>query len=150
MYILVLDEKMTVKFCNNSLATELGLGHENDLMGKCWLDFIEDVERKVVLTVHTVLSKGEGENKYKEFINNIIDINGNKLKVHWFNSHVNSNFNWTFSFGIRKDPMEVTADSIRSYYRDVIDKDRTMIESMRDMILFKDSLLDSCEPEIGV
>lgn len=149
MYVLVLDEKLTIKFCNNSLAKDLGFESEREVMGRCWLDFIDDKERKTIVTVHSILANGmDSENKYKEFINNIVCKNGECILVHWFNSYINSNFNWTFSFGIRKKPVtEITADSIRQYYRDIIDKDRTMIHSMRDMILFKDRVLDSCEPK---
>ena len=147
MYVLILDDKMEIQFANNSLAIDLGFKAYNDLVGKCWLDFIIDQDRKSITTIHSVLANGaEDWEKYREFQNLIQGNNGDKVRVHWFNSHINSNYNWTFSFGIRKEPMtEVTMDSIRTYYKDIIDNDRTMINSMRDMIVFRNRIVDSCE-----
>jgi hypothetical protein len=149
MYVLVLDEKMEVGYANNSLAIDLGLDKYSDLVGRCWLDFISDDDRKAVTTIHSVVSRGiDNWEKYREFQNNIkgVDVN---IAVHWFNSHINSNYNWTFSFGIRREPVtEVTMKSIRTYYRDIIDQDRTMINSMRDMIIFRNKVIDSCDEPI--
>ncbi len=147
MYVLMLDDKMEVKFANNSLALDLGFKGYSELVGKCWLDFIKDDDRQSITTIHAVVSSGsENWEKYQEFQNWIKSPKGN-IYVHWFNSHVNSDYNWTFSFGVRKKPItEVTRDSIRNYYQDVIAKDRTMIETMRDKIVFRNSIIDSCEP----
>ena len=149
MYVLILDRKMDVQFANNSLAVDLGFKTYNDIVGKCWLSFIRDDERKIITTIHKVVSDGVPEwEKYREFKNNIKGTEGDIL-VHWFNSHINTDFNWTFSFGIRKEPAtEITMDSIRTYYKDIIDKDRTMINSMKDMILFRNRIVDSCEANV--
>lgn len=149
MYVLVLDEKMEIGYANNSLAIDLGLDKYSDLVGKCWLDFISDNDKKSVTTIHSVISRGiDNWEKYREFQNNIKGKEGD-IAVHWFNSHINSNYNWTFSFGIRRQPVtEITMKSIRTYYRDIIDHDRTMINSMRDMIVFRNKITDSCEPNV--
>ena len=65
--------------------------------------------------------------------------------VHWFNSHINTEYNWSFSFGITKtpNPTMVTMDSIREYYKDIIEYDRTMIESMKETIIQNDKV---CQP----
>ena len=154
MYVLVLDEKMEVKFANNSLAQDLGFNDYNDLLGKCWLDFIQDQDRQQITTIHAVIAEGKEWKKYREFQNCILGSKGNII-VHWFNSHINSDYNWTFSFGIRKEPQtQVTMESIRSYYRDIVANDRTMINSMKDMILLRERvvnpIVDSCEPNFDV
>lgn len=150
MYVLVLDEKMEIKFANNSLAVDLGFKGYEELVGRCWLDFIRDEERKTITTIHAVVSRGTEWEKYREFKNVIITSDG-EINVHWFNSHINSDFNWTFSFGIRQEPQtQVTMTSIRNYYKDIIDKDRTMINSMRDMIVFRERVVDSCSPSFDV
>jgi transcriptional regulator with PAS, ATPase and Fis domain len=149
MYVLVLDEKMEVRFANSSLALDLGFNNYKELVGRCWLDFIKEEERKTVITIHKVISVGEEWEKYKEFQNTIVG--KEEIYVHWFNSHINSDYNWTFSFGIRKKPpTQITMTSIRNYYKDIIDKDRTMIDSMRDMIVFRDRVVDSCQPKFDV
>ena len=148
MYVLVLDEKMTIKFANDCLEKDLGFKEQGESIGRCWLDFIVEEERKTITIVHGVLSKGESK-KYSEFQNDIKSIDGEIHHVHWFNCHINSDYNWTFSFGIRKEPVpEITAESIRGYFRDIIQKDRTMIESIKDTITFKERIIDSCEPEL--
>lgn len=147
MYIIILDEKMEVKFMNQSLASDLGFESYEDGLGRCWLDFIVDNERKTILTIHKMVSEGMNYEKYREFQNKIKTIDDRIIDVLWFNCNINTGYNWTFSFGIRKEPItEVTIDSLRDYYRDVIDKDRTMINAMRDMIVSKQKLMDSCEP----
>jgi hypothetical protein len=54
----------------------------------------------------------------------------------------------TFSFGLPITiPAEITEDSIRSYYRDIIEKDKTLIKSLRETVLSEDYLADStCVP----
>jgi hypothetical protein len=145
MYVLVLDDKMEIKFANNSLAVDLGYNKYNDVVGKSWLDYIIDEEKKKIITIHTILSTGlDNWERYREFQNIIQPIQGKKIDVHWFNSHINTDLNWTFSFGIRKEPdTRVTMKSIRTYYKDIVDKDRTMINSMRDMLVFRNRIVDS-------
>ena len=151
MYVIVLDDKMIIRYANNSLAKDLGYKSYDEIIGKCWLDFLVKDEKKVITMIHKIVADGGDEwEKYKEYKNYIQPINGNeKILVHWFNSHINTDYNWSFSFGISKQPKAtlVSMDSIRTYYRDIVEKDRTMIESMRDMILFKNKIQDACEPE---
>lgn len=146
MYVLVLDEKMEVQFANQSLAVDIGYESYEKLVGKCWLDFIPSSEKKIIVTIHKVISDGkEGWRKYREFQNKILTIENNIIHVQWFNSHINSKYNWSLSFGLRKEPeTKITMNSIRNYYRDVIDKDKTMIDSMRDMITLRNKVIDTC------
>jgi hypothetical protein len=152
MYILVLDEKMEIKFANNSLAIDLGLNKYQRLLGRCWLDFIKEEDITMVKNVHKYISHGiKGWEKYKEF-QNTIKGKDRDIFVNWFNSHINSDYSWTFSFGISKKTVyipiteEDSIDNIRNYYHNMINKDRVMINSMRDVIGLKDKIIDSCKP----
>lgn len=148
MYVLVLDDKMEIKYVNQSLAVDLGFKNYKKAIGRCWLDFVNPSDKKLIVTVHKIICSGAKEaGKYEEFQNSIFSLDGKKYDVTWFNSYTNGDIKWSFSFGIRKKPItEITTDSIRSYYQDVIHKDKTMIEAMRDMIIFKEKVIDSCEP----
>lgn len=148
MYCLALDEKMTIKFVNTSLALDLGFKSYHDLINKCWLEFVEKDEKLIVQTVHTAVANGidNWENKYRELQNNIITKEKKKITVHWFNSHINTNLNWTFSFGIKKEPINEDMNNIRDFYYDVIQKDRIMINSMRDTMKLRDKIGDTCKP----
>lgn len=150
MYVLVLDQAMIIRYANNSLAIDLGFDNYRDIVGKCWLEFLTEAEKKNIIMIHKKISDGEEDwEKYKEFRNYIQSKSGQKILVHWFNSHINTEFNWSFSFGISKKPVEtmVTMESIRNYYRDIIEKDKTMIEAMKDMIIYKNSI-NTCEGDL--
>ena len=149
MYVLILNEAMEIKFANDSLAVDLGFDKYRDLLGLCWLDFIEEKERNMVTTIHTAIANGfeNWKEKYGEFQNNIKGKNNKMYFVYWFNSHINSEYNWTFSFGIKKQPtIEKNIDSVRTYYKDIISKDRVMINSIRDVIGMEDKTVGSCKP----
>lgn len=147
MFVLVLNEKMIIKYSNNSLAKTLGFNTYEDIIGKCWIDFLVEDERKLITTVHKLIADGENWTKYREFRNHIKPINeNNPIMVHWFNSHINTDYNWSFSFGITKtpNPTMVSMESIRDYYKDIIEYDRTMIEAMRNTIIEKEQ--KTCQP----
>lgn len=137
MFVLVLDENMTIKFINWSLATALGFKTESEPVGKCWLDFIPIEEKQVITTIHKVISTNSKSSKeYQEHRNSILTISGQRLEIKWFNTQINHDYNWSFSIGlIVEKSIEITEDSIRAYYKDIINKDRTMIMALRDSIL---------------
>lgn len=150
MYSLVLDQNLIVRFANASLSIDLGFKGYTELIGRCWLDFVADEEKDVIAVIHRSVADGiDGWEKYREFKNNIVAANNDLIEVHWFNSHINTDYNWTFSFGIRKRPLiidDINMESIRSYYRDIINKDREMIIAMRDVIHLRDKIVDTCKP----
>lgn len=148
IYVLVLDRNMDIKFANNSLAIDLGFKSYKELLGHCWLDFIYENEKTLVSTIHAAVSNGyeNWKSKYGEFQNEIIGKNGENNFVYWFNSHINSKYNWMFSFGIKKEQKQnITMDSVRDYYKEIITKDRVMINSMRDVIGLRDKIIDTCK-----
>ena len=76
IYVLILNQKLEIKFANMSLANDLGFDSYKELLGYYWLDFIEEKEINITNTLNTAISS-EYENwqeKYREFQNNIKDI----------------------------------------------------------------------------
>lgn len=138
MYVLILDKDMTVELINWSLATELGFKEEKEVIGKCWVDFIPEEYRDLIKVAHFCLVHKEGCHQYKEMANEVQRLDGTIFLVKWFNIPINHNYNMTLSMGLKTDINEstiVSEDSIRSYYRDIIAKDRTMIQSLKDIAI---------------
>jgi PAS domain-containing protein len=138
MYVLILDKEMTIKLCNWSLAVTLGFKDESELIERCWLDFIPESNRDLVKQIHAMVKicEEQKEEKYKEVVNDILLPNGDTQLVRWFNMCINHSYNMTFSIGISQiTQAKATDESIRAYYMGVIEKDRTMIHSLRDFIL---------------
>ena len=147
MYCLVLDQEMVIKFANLSLAIDMGYKSYDELLNKCWLDFIRDEEKQMVQIIHNSVANGtkEWEAKYREVQNTIVTKNGKAFPVYWFNSHINTDLNWTFSFGIKKLDAD-KEDDIRDFYFDIIKRDRVIINSMRDSMGLRDKIVDTCKP----
>lgn len=149
MYVIVLDEKMNIKFVNYSLYNDLGFTQHNEILGKCWLDFIKIEDKSNLISVHSSFSGGNGGDKrFIEYTNEIVSITGNILSVKWFNAHINTEYNWTFSIGIQSEkPVMITAESVRKYYKQVLENDRTMIMALRDTIINDNKKTASCDLE---
>lgn len=152
MYVLILDKEMTIKLCNWSLATTLGFNDETEILERCWLDFIPENNRNLVKQIHGMIKNCEEQKdeKYKEILNDVILPNGETMLVRWFNMCINHSYNMTFSIGIAQiTQAKATDESIRAYYMGVIEKDRTMIHSLRDFILGpKVNSESTCKPKI--
>lgn len=152
MYVLILDKHMTIKLCNWSLATALGFKDETEILERCWLDFIPENNRNLVKQIHNMIKTCEEQKdeKYKEILNDVLLPNGETMLVRWFNMCINHSYNMTFSIGIAQvTQAKATDESIRAYYMGVIEKDRTMIHSLRDFILGpKVDSESTCQPKI--
>jgi hypothetical protein len=149
MYCLVLNSQMVIKFINQSLALDLGYQSYKDAIGKCWLDHIVDEDHDLIKSVHAAIAYGveNWEDKYREIQNNVARLDGNVITIYWFNSHVNSELNWTFSFGLQRPRVIAENETgIRDFYYDIIQKDRLMINSLRDVMGLRDKIVDSCKP----
>jgi hypothetical protein len=143
MYVIVLDEHLIIRLINWSLATDLGFEGEKDAVGQCWLDFVPETSHDQILTIHNSIAYNKNIDKYREVVSEIKSMNDDIINVKWFNTHINSHYNMTFSMGLKLEKLtieralSISEDSIRSYYRDIIEKDRTMIKSLKDVILNK-------------
>lgn len=140
LYFVLLDKQMKVKLCNWNLATTIGFNSEDEILNRCWLDFIPIKDYQYVQNIHKILSYSKDEeekNKFKEVISDIVGSNKQVISVRWFNFPINSKYNMTLSIGLKltSEYYEKTEESIRSYYRDIIEKDRTMIMALKETFL---------------
>lgn len=151
LYLVLLDQKMIIKLCNWSLAKSLGYETEKDIVGQCWLNFVPEKDIDRIKMIHSSLAH-ENDSTYKEVINDIKTKDGKIISIKWFNLQINNNYHMTMSLGLHLtktiQPIQ-PEDSIRSYYRDVIDKDRTMIKSLRDVVFKGVDHIDACEIDEG-
>ena len=145
LYVVILDKNMNVVLMNYSLAITLGFNNEKEAIGRCWGDFIPPEGRDLVSVVHNKLALHQ-DMSYKEVTNEIVTSTGDKLLVKWFNIPINSDFNMTFSFGLPRlvDPISVSEESIRAYYHDILDRDSTMIRSIKESIIRRTKRPDTC------
>jgi PAS domain S-box-containing protein len=136
IFALILDQNYHIKAINDHLAKTLGF-LPNDLINEDWLKFLKNDDQDVIKYVLKQVLNDNGE--YSEFSNDIIDIDQNIITVKWFNSLINHNYHWVFSVGIPVTINQPTLDediqSIRSYFKDILQKDKTVINAMREVAL---------------
>ena len=82
-----------------------------------------------------------GGTDYREFTNNIVSKNKELIKVKWFNTYANNNSHLCVSIGVPyKDiSADESVDSVRSYFRDIVDRDKTMIQAIKQT-MFNNSI----------
>lgn len=149
IFVVLLDDKLNIVLINYSLAIKLGFKNEEEVVGRCWLDFIKPTEKEQIFAIHQSLYE-ENHEKYRETVSEIVKVDGSTCTIKWFNFVVNDNYRLTFRFGILKEfPTEVTEESLRSYYQDILLKDKTMIRSLRDMVVKKIETPDFCSTDLG-
>jgi len=150
IFVVLLDANMNIILINYSLATKLGFKDETEAIGRCWLDFIKPEEHEQITAIHHALAYEEDSERYREIVSDIVKLNGKTCTIKWFNITINNNYHLTFSFGIPKEfPIEVTEESVRSYYKDVLEKDRTTIDSLRDLVIKRTNIPDFCKTNLG-
>lgn len=148
MYVVILDPSMNIKLINYSLAKELGFESENDPLGRCWLDFIREEDREQIKITHAKVAFEQDIENFGEVTNYVLSGDGSTFLVKWFNVPINSQYNVTMSFGLPRDKRaEITEESIRSYYRDILEKDKTMIKSLKESLFGEAS--HACNPTTG-
>lgn len=135
IFVIVIDSDFKIKLANYSIAKELGFDSEKDILGGNWVDFIDPSMKSVLKEVHRDIVNGG--DKFKEFTSYIYSKDKKEIKVKWFNSCVNNGLNLCMSVGIPYRDIEVneSIDSIRSYFRDIIEQDRTMIQAIKQTML---------------
>lgn len=139
IYVVLLDKNLIIRLINYNLANDLGYKNEKVAIGHCWLDHVPPSSLAIVRIAHKELAFGQDKSKYKEVINDIRIANDQIVSTKWFNIPINSKYNMTFSIGIKltipEDYVKISEESIRAYYKDIIEKDRSMIKSLRDVAI---------------
>jgi len=132
-FALVIDTNFKVKLCNYALAKALGFESEDEVVGSVWMNFIPHSVRNVI--EHVVHQLVEADPAYLEFTNDIVSKDGTVITVKWFNSYVNQDTHQVFSIGMplsKEISMEETADSLRAYFTDILQKDQTTIRQIKE------------------
>lgn len=135
-YIVVLDPDFKIKLANYALAVTLGFENESEIQGKNWLDFIPESQKRVIQFVCDEVCKGK--QLYEEYTSEIISSNGEYMYVQWFSSYIDNNIQCTFNIGIpileNKNPKLDSADSVRAFYKDVLERDRKNLEIIKQSL----------------
>jgi len=151
IFVLLLDSKMNVLLINQSFSKTLGFDDPKEVIDKCWLDFIKPEDKEFINIVHHSLAfdNEKVSKKYMEVVNDVVKTDGESLSIRWFNFPINHQYNLIFSFGLPTEiPAEITEESIRTYYQEILLKDKTMILSLKDMAIKDLQTLDNCEREL--
>ena len=137
LFVVLIDKDFNIKLANYALSKELGYDNERELIGKNWLKFADPTLQDTIKKVHDDIAKGE--EKFKEFTYAIYSKDGKSTKVKWFNSYANSNLNLSVGIGTpyRNIKPDESIDTIRSYFRDIIEQDSTVIQAMKETIIQK-------------
>lgn len=132
---LILDENMKIVLVNRYATKILGYKEADELVGKSWLDFISKDQKNIVARVHNKIMNNSKE--VEDHISEVISKH-KTTSVKWFISRLDEKSKGTFSLGvpILKEINEQTNISgVRSYFKNMIQKDKENINSMRDLII---------------
>lgn len=135
-FVIVLDKLLKIKLSNYKLAQTLGFKMESEMLELSWDNFVRPGTEDIIAHVHERIL-GRDQN-YNEFTNDIIDKDGKIITVKWFNSLINDGVDWSFSIGIplTKSPLlDEGIDSIRAYFTDIIQRDKTAINAMKEVTI---------------
>jgi transcriptional regulator with PAS, ATPase and Fis domain len=145
LFVVVLDKEMHVVLANRYLIYTLGFESEKDVIGRCWLDFIESKNHIVITHIHDRVRKNDPE--FTEVVTEITNVHNNIIAVRWFNSAIDHGKDLTFSIGIplqNNISAEDSTRSIRSYFRNIIQKDKTFISAMKHVA--NEKAITTCTP----
>jgi hypothetical protein len=133
-YVVILDKDMKIRFINDSLSNRLGFDSKDNLIDRCWLDFIPEINQEKIKKVFYSILYHEGK-EYSEYVNTLVDVNQLKFEVKWFNTSINHDTYWIFSFGLPHERgEESTREEMRENFRDRLASDRTLIRSLQDHV----------------
>jgi len=150
LYTIILNGDMKIKLANWSMAKMLGFDSEDNLIGLDWMQFVSKHEKKVVR--YALEKMYNRDLDYREISFDVVSKTGEIISVKWFNSYINDKFHGVFSIGIpltKKITADDHIDSVRAYYQDIVEKDRTTIQSIKQMALEKRSRLDIKPSRLG-
>lgn len=134
-FVVMLDKNLIILAANYFLATALGFKNEDEIIGKNWLDFTVERDKKIIQHVHKQIQNGDVN--AQEFINDIVCSENQSTPVRWFNTDFNQGTDGTFSIGVpitQEITPQDTEDAIRSYWKNVIQKNKTSIKAIKEML----------------
>ena len=139
IYMIILDPNMKIKLCSYKLANDLGYNKESDLIGKSWNQFLKEKDQTRIKLVHdnTVNNTEKYQKFLREVTNKIVTKEGSTITTKWFNSRIQNGNTYTFSIGIPYNRKVTPADdieSIRSYWKHVLDRDETTLKALKNVV----------------
>lgn len=147
IYLLILDEKMIVKLCSYKLWKDLGYNAENEIIGLDWREFLpkKDIQKMESAHKNVIEDSPEYQKTLREVTNKILTKEGSTITVKWFNSRIANSHTYSFSIGIPYNRTITEADeieSIRAYWKYVVDKDETTLMALRSSVREDDNNVD--------
>lgn len=132
-FLVVLDKDLNIRVCNDSLASILGLRDGKEAVGMNWLNFTPEESRESLKRVYSYLLSGD--ETHKEFVEEIVTATNEVIFIKWFNRLANGSL--LLRVGVAtssENNSRKTIDDVRLYFKNVIEKDRTMIEVLKKSI----------------
>jgi len=139
IYMVILDVNMNIKLCSYLLAKDLGYETENEMIGLSWKQFLIESDRRYIDNFHKEILKNSQTFKksLREVVTTLLTKSKHKISVKWFNSRIDNSHTYTFSIGIpidKKITPQDGIDSIRAYWRDVLEKDATTLTALKSTL----------------
>jgi hypothetical protein len=140
------DDDLRIRACNLKMAQTLGFEDPEELIGQSWFDFLSLQTRGVIAAAHHCLKCGNLD-EFGEFESEIVNRSGDAILIKWFNSYLDDE-RITLSVGIPPRKLLIMReDDIRTYWYDVILRDRKAILAMQSALNIKGKVTpdgDSC------
>jgi FixJ family two-component response regulator len=130
-YFLVLNCDLEIKRINNKLGNILGI-EENKSINKSILKYTTEDYTHIIPNICDTLIGAE--NKYIEFVFDVKTSDNKIISVKWFVTFVNEGRNYLLCIGIpllEKTNTVEDIDSLRQYYKTMVDKDTIMIKALK-------------------
>ena len=136
LFVILLNKDFKVVLANYRLAKMLGYMDEGEIIGVDWINHLAAADDELVK--HVLDETLAGSKKYEEFTNDVLTKNKERITVRWFNTLINSTFNCVFSIGVpltKEITVDDNIDSVRAYFTDIIRRDRTTINAMKEVTM---------------
>jgi PAS domain S-box-containing protein len=150
LFVLILNKQFQVVLANYQLARTVGYNNEDEMIGIDWCKHLVPADIDIIQHVHE--DTLAGSKKYEEFTNDIVTKEGKRITVKWFNTMINNAFNSTFSIGVpltKEISIDDNIETVRSYFTDILRKDSTTIQAMKEVTQKYSSKLLSSRNEKG-
>lgn len=147
LFVVSVDRNFKINLINDCLIKALGYDSDKDLLGQNWSKLLTPETMEITKFMHQDLLSGSP--KYKEMMFDLIKKDSTKISAKWFNTLINSEFQFIFSVGIPLyiEPTSLTQniDNVREYFRQILEKDRMTISAMKDIAKNRSSQLFGIE-----
>jgi hypothetical protein len=138
-YFVIVDRDLNIIVANKKVEETI-LGKcactEVNLIGKSWINFVSNDDQMLAKTAYTSIFRFKGDLESPEITYSIKTPDCSTLPICWVTSYIDTNIDWTISIGTKTRSVNLgisNEESIREYYRNLIDKDKKMIDIVREV-----------------